>query len=492
MVHRQRRSWSTEEDQLLRDAVEKEDPGNPNPSRWHAIAKHVPDRTNKDCRKRWVSNIASDVAKGGWTTEEDEKLTSAIEKYGTRWSMVASVVQSRNSDQCAKRWRDTLNPAIDRTNWSAEADEMLLNAVKQHGKLWTKIVKLYFPGRTGLSAKNRYNSITRSAETRGSRRQNGTVRRRAVERVFSVSANTSPSTRSSSISLSNDDASSPSSSSSASGSPVTPTMMLPPPVRRKLSFSSSNPLIANADLVTDSNPDISDLLAGVPLDLNMEHASTPSSLSDSDELSLDSFLHDDLMSAFNSPSPFSTDLLMSDPLPDLQNTDLSSLHIPPFPFDNNTPNLFSQERAILPQPRSLDPTSNSSPFSSTDISSIAPSDLFMPSGNVASQDKEFLESRESVLMRLDTLENMQQKLETQEITLKAQRAALNRIAMVCKMRGEEEFARRYLKEAKRRKVELSLVFEQQESINDHITSLCGQLERGFHQVQSVPVSEISQ
>jgi len=116
----------------------------------------------------------------------------------------------------------------------------------------------------------------------------------------------------------------------------------------------------------------------------------------------------------------------------------------------------------------------------------------MPSGNVASQDKEFLESRESVLMRLDTLENMQQKLETQEITLKAQRAALNRIAMVCKMRGEEEFARRYLKEAKRRKVELSLVFEQQESINDHITSLCGQLERGFHQVQSVPVSEISQ
>ncbi|THV07251.1 hypothetical protein K435DRAFT_643570, partial [Dendrothele bispora CBS 962.96] len=165
MVHRQRRSWTAEEDRLLRDAVDKEDPGNPNPSRWHAIAKHVPNRTNKDCRKRWVSNIASDVSKGGWSTEEDERLSVAIEKYGTRWSLVASVVQTRNSDQCAKRWRDTLNPAIDRTNWSAEA--MLLNAVKQHGKLWTKIVKLYFPGRTGLSAKNRYNSITRSTETRG-------------------------------------------------------------------------------------------------------------------------------------------------------------------------------------------------------------------------------------------------------------------------------------------------------------------------------------
>lgn len=55
------------------------------------------------------------------------------------WSLVASVVQTRNSDrehslyrlldtvlmtcpeECAKRWTDTLNPAIDRTNWSPEA-----------------------------------------------------------------------------------------------------------------------------------------------------------------------------------------------------------------------------------------------------------------------------------------------------------------------------------------------------------------------------------
>lgn len=32
---------------------------------------------------------------------------------------------------------------------------MLLKAVAEHGKVWTKIVKTYFPGRTGLSAKNR-------------------------------------------------------------------------------------------------------------------------------------------------------------------------------------------------------------------------------------------------------------------------------------------------------------------------------------------------
>jgi hypothetical protein len=99
-VARERRSWTAKEDQLLRDAVQKgllmfrcarshtdhsaEDPDNPNPSKWHAIAKHVPNRTNKDCRKRWFAKMANDVVKGGWSPQEDEKLVKGIERYGTR------------------------------------------------------------------------------------------------------------------------------------------------------------------------------------------------------------------------------------------------------------------------------------------------------------------------------------------------------------------------------------------------------------------------
>jgi hypothetical protein len=99
---RERRSWTTKEDQLLREAVERgapivsactagslmlsaEDPHNSNPSKWHAIAKHVPNRTNKDCRKRWFAKMASDVVKGGWSPEEDERLVRGIKMFGTRW-----------------------------------------------------------------------------------------------------------------------------------------------------------------------------------------------------------------------------------------------------------------------------------------------------------------------------------------------------------------------------------------------------------------------
>ncbi|KAF5343701.1 hypothetical protein D9757_014192 [Collybiopsis confluens] len=211
-MSRERRSWSEEEDELLRNAVDlgktpsqqhrnpkgsnhpvfhlAEEPGTMSPSKWHAIAKHVPSRTNKDCRKRWFAKMASDVVKGGWAPEEDEKLVQAIEKYGTRWSLVSSHVQSRNSDQCAKRWTDTLNPMIDRTRWSAEADALLLKAVEEHGKLWTKIVRIYFPGRTGLSAKNRYNSVTRFS-TRPPRRK--TLKPRARSASTSSTVSSSPS-----------------------------------------------------------------------------------------------------------------------------------------------------------------------------------------------------------------------------------------------------------------------------------------------------------
>ncbi|KAJ3717755.1 hypothetical protein C8R42DRAFT_610869 [Lentinula raphanica] len=161
MALRERRPWSPEEDDLLRAAVLKEEPGNPNPSKWFAISTHVPGRTNKDCRKRWFARMAADIVRGVWSAEEDAKLLNAVEKYGTKWSLVATMVHTRNSDQCAKRWTDTLDPTIDRSGWTSEQDRMLLDAVNEHGTCWKKIVKTYFPGKTGLSAKNRYTSLTR-------------------------------------------------------------------------------------------------------------------------------------------------------------------------------------------------------------------------------------------------------------------------------------------------------------------------------------------
>jgi hypothetical protein len=166
MRARERRSWTKEEDNMLRAAIKLEEPHADRPSKWHSIARHVPGRTNKDCRKRWCATMASVVSKGGWSSEEDRKLLEAVEKHSTKWSLVASMVDTRNSGQCAKRWNDTLNPEIDRSAWSADEDAKLLDAVNTHGTSWTTIVKSNFPGRTALAAKNRYSHLSRSTHSR--------------------------------------------------------------------------------------------------------------------------------------------------------------------------------------------------------------------------------------------------------------------------------------------------------------------------------------
>ncbi|KAF5332969.1 hypothetical protein D9758_008194 [Tetrapyrgos nigripes] len=172
--------------------------------------------------------MAADIVKGGWSQEEDECLIKAIEKYGTKWSMVSSMVKTRNSDQCAKRWTDTLNPSIDRTSWTLEEDALLLKAVQEQGNVWTKIVKTYFPGRTGLAAKNRYNSIIRfTTDSRVARRKTSSTRkpRRISDPPSTLSESVaSPSTSESSLFP---DEPSPTPSGISTPSPLSPCELSP-------------------------------------------------------------------------------------------------------------------------------------------------------------------------------------------------------------------------------------------------------------------------
>lgn len=90
------------------------------PVSWHNVAALIPGRTNKDCRKRWHYTVAAGVTKGTWTAEEDKQLYLAVEKHGTKWSQVALEMETRNGDQCSKRWKDTIDPAIDHSAWTLE------------------------------------------------------------------------------------------------------------------------------------------------------------------------------------------------------------------------------------------------------------------------------------------------------------------------------------------------------------------------------------
>lgn len=88
------------------------------PILWREIAKDVPGRTNKNCRRRWCNSLNYSMSKGRWSQIEDQRLFQGVQKHGTNWVKVAATVRTRNADQCATHWGQTLNPNIDYSDWN--------------------------------------------------------------------------------------------------------------------------------------------------------------------------------------------------------------------------------------------------------------------------------------------------------------------------------------------------------------------------------------
>jgi hypothetical protein len=158
--------WEPEDDVNLVNAVKKHGKD------WVAVAKLVPGRTNQQCRHRWLNSL--DHANGGnkgntppkyWEPEEDANLVKAVKKHGYNWVAVATLVSDRTNQQCRERWVNTL----DHTNggnkgntppkyWEPEEDTRLMEAVKKHGKDWVAVAKLV-PGRTNQQCRQRWSTV---------------------------------------------------------------------------------------------------------------------------------------------------------------------------------------------------------------------------------------------------------------------------------------------------------------------------------------------
>ncbi|CAG8519462.1 17138_t:CDS:1, partial [Racocetra persica] len=154
-------AWTVEEDNLLRLAVQLYGDRS---EKWTKIAACVPNRTNKMCRKRWFHSLDPNLRKGPWTKEEDELLMKAVEKHKKVWCKVAESIPGRTDDQCAKRWKECLDPEIDHTEWTDQEDLLLMQKYAELGTQWQKISK-FFPGRPGLHCRNRWRKIERTKKS---------------------------------------------------------------------------------------------------------------------------------------------------------------------------------------------------------------------------------------------------------------------------------------------------------------------------------------
>jgi hypothetical protein len=151
--------WTSEEDSHL--AIAFKQFGN----EWSAVATLVPGRTNIQCRQRWARGL--DLGNGGsgreetkarkWTSEEDAKLAEAAAKFGNEWTAVAALVPGRTNAQCRQRWVNRLNPANGERSrkWSTSEDTMLAGAVGEFGNDWTAVAS-QIEGRTNIQCRQRW------------------------------------------------------------------------------------------------------------------------------------------------------------------------------------------------------------------------------------------------------------------------------------------------------------------------------------------------
>jgi hypothetical protein len=188
--------WTTEESELLMELVGAD--ATPN---WNDLVAFFPTKSAQQISERWEKVLNPSLVKGSWTRQEDEMIIHFVQENGIKdWSKLASLLPGRLGKQCRERWRNHLDPDVNRAPWTDEEDQILIDWHEKIGSKWVKMAD-YLPGRSDNAIKNRWNSTlakrieyeqTGAARPKRGRPSQKTLAERALDQTKPKSADDLP------------------------------------------------------------------------------------------------------------------------------------------------------------------------------------------------------------------------------------------------------------------------------------------------------------
>uniref|UniRef100_H3HDD6 Myb-like DNA-binding protein n=1 Tax=Phytophthora ramorum TaxID=164328 RepID=H3HDD6_PHYRM len=145
--------WTPGQDDALRRAVDEFGQRN-----WKAIASRVDGRNHAQCLQRWNKVLKPGLVKGHWSFEEDSTLEQMVLQGCHSWGEVAAHIPGRTAKQCRERWRNHLDPSINKSPFTPEEDNIIQEGFEKMGNRWTQIAEL-LPGRTEDAVKLRWKAL---------------------------------------------------------------------------------------------------------------------------------------------------------------------------------------------------------------------------------------------------------------------------------------------------------------------------------------------
>ena len=113
------------------------------------------------------ARIADYMRKRRITKADDQEIINYVNQVGKNWAKIAKLLD-KTPKACKERWENYLDPNIKFTPFTKKDDDLLIEKFNEYGPKWN-IIAEYFPGRTAIQLKNRYNSIHKRNKNRMSR-----------------------------------------------------------------------------------------------------------------------------------------------------------------------------------------------------------------------------------------------------------------------------------------------------------------------------------